>query len=182
MDLSVLATRFKKLRLAYWPAVRKGLVSSGQRGRTLLTTLSQAEASDRGTYARGWKTELLRVGPHEMKLTFYNAASYAGIIEFGRRPGAAFPPRRPIEEWVRRKIRITYTPKSGKSKGIATKRRVKKDEAPGIAFVIAAKIARDGIPGKFILTQKARPQIEKFVGAEIAHEIGVIVNAALGKK
>lgn len=86
------------------------------------------EPVDRGNYKRTWYVQDTAEG-----VTIFNNTPYASVIEAGRRKGSKMPPINLIAEWVRRK-------------GIGTK-----EEAKGIAFVIARSIARKGTPGKWIL-------------------------------
>lgn len=63
---------------------------------------------------------------------------HAVVMEFGRRPGQ-FPPFIPIYRWVLRHARL-FPPRAG-DRGRSEKSRLK-----GVAFAVARKIAREGIP------------------------------------
>lgn len=88
---------------------------------------------DRGQYRQSFKAYPIPGGA-----VLSNTAAYAGVIEYGRRPGQKMPPVDVIMRWVIRK-------------GILGRARMKKmapqdleKEARQVAFAIARKIGRDG--------------------------------------
>jgi hypothetical protein len=58
---------------------------------------------------------------------------YPAVMEFGRKPGAAFPPIEPLMRWVHLVLGVPN------------------EEARGVAFVVGRKIARKGIKGHFFM-------------------------------
>jgi hypothetical protein len=119
---------------------------------------------DRGTYRRSWQ-----VGNIDGGAVVYNSAPYAAIIEHGRRPGK-FPPIRAIEEWVARKGFVQAA--AGFKMGVTAFRRAagyeegktsarSQNNAAVIrqaAFLIARKIAREGMAARHVLA-RAEPRI-----------------------
>ncbi len=82
---------------------------------------------------------------------------YAGVMEFGRRPGARWPPLLPILFWVKTKLRIED-----------------EKQAKSVAFLIARKIGIKGIPGHFafgraleVLITEAKGIFERGIGAAL---------------
>jgi len=61
---------------------------------------NSAGAVDRGQFKRSWVA-----APTPDGAELRNNAPYAGVIEYGRRPGRPGPPLAPIYEWVQRKLR-----------------------------------------------------------------------------
>lgn len=80
-------------------------------------------------------TFILEVGENTFEITFHTL-DYYKYIESGRRAGAKMPPVSAISDWITRK-RIVPRP-IGK----------KLPTLPQLAFLIARKIGRDGIPAK----------------------------------
>ena len=104
-----------------------------------------------GNFIGRWKSEVL---PRQSAVYIYNTAPYAGVIEYGRRPGARPPPTKAIARWAQRKFGIPYK------------------EARGIAFMIARSIGRRGLVGRRILTSEAmRLKLEDMFLEEIAAEL-----------
>lgn len=62
------------------------------------------------------------------------AIPYGEVIEYGRKPGK-FPPTGPLELWVRRKLGVNG------------------DKAPGVAFLVARKIAKKGFKGAHMFSE-----------------------------
>ena len=62
---------------------------------------NDAGAVDRGQFKRSWVAARTLDGA-ELR----NDAPYAGVIEYGRRPGKPGPPLTPILEWVERKLEL----------------------------------------------------------------------------
>ncbi len=88
---------------------------------------------------------------------------YAPMVEVGRNPGK-FPPRAPLELWVRRKL------------GIADPKEIK-----SVAFLVARKISREGFKGAFMFEGAARGANAQL--QMIAEKMGkTIVNDALNGK
>lgn len=84
-----------------------------------------------------------------------NKASFANVIEFGRRPGARPPPYHEILHWVLNKPRFRVRGKSmdgGFVRGYATT----------AAWWIRKKIAREGTEPKYILTRESRRMNSRF--------------------
>lgn len=111
-------------------------------------------ATDTNTFLRAW-----HVVPDGMGLRIYNSMPYAGVIEYGRRPGSKQPPKEPIERWLMSRGGMTA------SKARAT------------AWVVARAIGIRGLRGRHILTApEATAQIvdivETSINDEIAREIG----------
>lgn len=106
-----------------------------------------------GYYQRAFKSQDLPNG-----VLFFNQASYAGVIEGGRRAGARMPPVSVIARWVTQK-------------GIARGK-----EARSIAFVIARKIAKQGWPappyGPMQVVRRVADRLKSFVAADIRIAIG----------
>lgn len=68
---------------------------------------------------------------------------YWKYVEYGRRPNQKRPPMEVIEKWITEKnIRITPDPRTNKI-----------PSTKSVAYVIARKIGRDGIPAKKPLTK-----------------------------
>lgn len=87
---------------------------------------------------------------------------YGEVVELGRRPGT-FPPRAPIELWVRRKLGVPAA------------------EARSVSFLVARKIARRGFPGAHMF-EKAWKAHERWAMSElqtIASRVARRVNGGL---
>lgn len=133
--------------------MRKAAKGAAQRGVSFIVRVAIPNAQphapfDRGLYSNSWKDTPIPKG-HRL----YSDSPYAGIIEWGRRPGA-WPPIQPIREWVYRKMR------HGSTRGKGAKTWTRKNTAKGgsqeselnsIAFLIARHIKEHGIPPKHIL-------------------------------
>ena len=92
----------------------------------------EAGLVDRGGYLGGWDAGATSDGAY-----LRNTAPYAGVIEYGRRPGAPGPPLAPILEWVRRKL--------------VANGEVAEEEAESVAWAIRQHIHENGSPPHFIL-------------------------------
>jgi hypothetical protein len=101
---------------------QKGLRRAGKKGVTNLRQRS-ARIKDTGAFKKGWRARAVFT-----RLEFWNAVMHAQYVEGGRRAGAAMPPVSVIEAWALRKIGI-----------------------PGLGFVIARNIARNGIRPRPVL-------------------------------
>lgn len=76
-------------------------LETAQRGLYRAVRATNAAGSvDRGQFKRSWRAVRTEEGA-ELR----NDAPYAGVIEYGRRPGRPGPPLAPIYEWVQRKLR-----------------------------------------------------------------------------
>lgn len=129
-------------------AMRRGLESGAKRAIQLMQRRTEeAGIYDQGGYRRGWKSRLLSNG-----VEIYNDASYADVIEKGRRPGRAMPPLAVIRRWAQRRL------------GLSEK------EAKQAAFPIAAAIQERGLEGKHVL-QQANPEIKRIIEAEVLREL-----------
>jgi hypothetical protein len=142
INLRAATEHYRKLGARFWPTVMIGAKAGGERARAHMVEASQ-EAFDRGGYTRAWKASV-----EGRSLTIYNQAPYAAVIEHGRRPGGRMPPVKALVPWVRRKLGV----------GDA--------EAQSVAFLVARKIARDGTPGKQILS-RAEDALVELVRAEV---------------
>jgi hypothetical protein len=89
-----------------------------------VATAQPRQPVDRGEYRRSFAAAKVPDGA-----VLYNSAAYAGVIEYGRRPGQKRPPTKALTAWVLRK-------------GLTRNAQA----AKGIAFAIARKIGRDGWP------------------------------------
>ena len=137
---------------------------------------NEAGAVDRGQFKRSWIAARTFDGA-ELR----NDAPYAGVIEYGRRPGKPGPPLAPIYEWVQRKLRgnikaqfkvvrslslagVAMGPGTRKAKA-AARRDIKAQfgsgdravdaAAWGIAMKIRDKIHAKGTKPRFILRKVA---------------------------
>jgi hypothetical protein len=137
----------ERLAGAYWPAVLRGLANGGLRAVAMMNAESHRKAFDRGSYARSWRSRI-----DKSSLEVYSVSPYAGVIEKGRRPGRRPPPTKALIPWVRRKLRVG------------------RDEAKGVAFVVARAIGRRGIKGKYVLAgmeDRLAREIEREVMFEV---------------
>lgn len=139
-------------------AVNKGLLSAANRARAILVSESDRKrVTNTGNFRRAWKSDrVVEVDPGTTEtrrgVHVWNAAPYSGVVEEGRRPGARMPPLEPIARWAQRKFRIPYS------------------RARGLSFAIARKIAREGIPGRFVLRDATR-QLENTLREEVRREL-----------
>ena len=146
-------------------AGQHGLVVASMRVRPVLdkATSHAIRASDNGTegavnvgtYRRSWQTE---VTPG--RLAVFNRSSYAGIIEYGRRPGrrpgARMPPRAAVARWAQRKLGLSEA------------------DARAAAFVMARAIAKRGLRARRVLGGA-----EAEMGAIVRDELTKALSAAL---
>ncbi len=125
-------------------AMKIGMAAGGQRAvMALQRRTDELKAVDTATYKRDWKMEKLENG-----VRIFNQAPYAAVIEWGRRVGATPPPASALVPWVKRKL------------GVAD------DKARSAAFLVAQAIQRNGIKGKYILTN-LNPTISKWIQEEM---------------
>jgi len=121
---------------------------------------------DRGFIRASWAGEVDDDNPLKITGRVFSSSPHAPIIEgvdeagnpveFGRRPGAKMPPISVIRVWVERhnigaevKAKVLETVKERrkwglKISGVARKQR-QEDALDRVAFLVARKIARDGI-------------------------------------
>jgi hypothetical protein len=133
-------------------------------------------AFNTGAYLRAWKSR----GTDQGAVVF-NDSPYAGIIEFGRRPGARMPPIDVIEHWVIRKgLAKTVQKAAGRKRSAAKKLAAAyaaARESRSIAFVIARAIKRRGLIARRVMHSSL-----KAMGEAVYAEISVAVHRAiLGK-
>lgn len=142
---------------------RRSALSAAQRGVVLMQTRTRAAppanpsgvgsggAVNTANYLRRWKA--VRTGEGA---AVFNSAMYAGVIELGRRKGAAMPPIEQIARWAQRRLGMKY------------------DDAKKIAFVIARSIARRGLRGRFIMTDPtAQREMARYFLEEFTKELGL---------
>jgi len=83
-----------------------------------------------------------------------NKSSYAGVIEYGRRPGSKRPPVEAIARWAQRKFSMPYP------------------QARRVSFAIARSIGRRGIKGRYVLTsEKTTKKFKQIMEHELLHEL-----------
>ena len=169
MTIAGAAEWHRRLAKNFWPTVLKGAKLGAYRGVAELQNTSMREALDRSAYARGW-----RFSVSDRTIIIYNPVKYAGVIEDGRRAGEKMPPPAALEAWVRRHLNVEYITK----KGVAKARKVRKDEAPGLAFIVARAIGKRGIKGKHILA-RANDRIAYNLEAEICSALDKELNRQL---
>jgi len=110
-------------------------------------------AVNTGAYRGAWQVETTKTGGR-----IWNSKAYSGVIEYGRRRGAARPPIREIELWAKRKLGL-----SGKALKSA-------------AFAIANAIKKRGLAGRKVLTS---PRTESAITRAVMEEIRREVKAAI---
>lgn len=111
-------------------------------------------AIDTGAFLRAWHAV-----PDGMGLRVYNDRPYAGVIEYGRRPGSRPPPSDNIRAWL------------------ISRHGLSASRATALAWVVAQSIGRRGLQGRRILTApeanaQIRDIVETSINAEIDKEIG----------
>lgn len=87
---------------------------------------------------------------------------YPAVMEFGRRPGAKMPPPDALIPWVTRVL------------------KVKKSEAPAVAWIVARSIGKKGIKGRRFLRdgfQAALPRIKDRFAAALERIVKGIADA-----
>ncbi len=134
----------RKLGAAGAAAARAGMVSSGlamvaeMQKRTMETPVF-----DRGGYRRAWQSSSIPNG-----VRIFNNATYAGVIEEGRRPGARMPPPAALEGFAKRKLGLNNI------------------DAKEASFALARSIGKKGIKGKHVL-ELAVPALTLIVLKEV---------------
>lgn len=130
------------------PVLKRGIHSGAMRAQKLMhdkTVL--AEAFNTGAFARGWKSTKMEWGS-----VLYNSQPYSPVIESGARYTNKMPPTKPLAKWAQRKLGVS------------------RDQAEGIAFVLARAIKKRGLPARNVL-KDALPEIKTLVLKEIGHEM-----------
>ena len=154
---------FGRMRAAVETGISRGLASAALRAKTVMDHAVQVAppASSRGSrgafntgdYRRRWKA--LAIQAADMRgVLVSNDAAYAGVIEYGRRPGARAPPSEAIARWLQRKLTIPY------------------EEAKSRSFLIARAIKRRGLLPRHVLTSdRTQTALRQAFQAEIQHEV-----------
>lgn len=156
IKLADLPAQFRKLGKRLPVACRRGAlrgalraVQTLQRATGLVPPASPYGATgavNTGFYKRAWKYEATPDGAR-----VFNAANYAAVIEYGRRPGR-FPPSAAIVDWAQRRLGLT------------------REQAKAAAFPIARAIAKRGLQPRRTMTDKL-PDIEKQFFEELVKEL-----------
>lgn len=129
--------------------VRAAALEAAHRGVSLTVRRTNVEdLVDLGAYKNAWKARRLR-GP-EGGAEIRNDAPYAGVIEFGRRPGRPGPPLQPILDWVDSKL--------------VRNGSIEPEEAEDVAHAIRWSIHVKGSIGHNVLGA-IRPQVSRFYRA-----------------
>lgn len=138
-------------------AARRGIASAALAVEAVVKSeTSRKKAVNTGAYKSAWRTQ--QMAPDKWRVA--NATPYAAVIEFGRRPGR-FPPIGPIRLWAVRKLGVSM------------------QEAAGIAFLIARKIARSGIQGRFVLEEQVtNGKVQRLLNQEVRREVLAAAAAA----
>lgn len=143
VELSKMGALFQRMAAESPQAIRRGLLSAAAQMVPIMVraTDNAPPASARGSkgavntgdYRRRWTAH-----PDNQKgvdgVLVGNSAPQAGVIEYGRRPGARRPPVESIARWAQRKLGLAYP------------------EARGIAFAMARNIGKRGLRPRRVLT------------------------------
>ena len=108
-------------------------------------------AVNTGQYLRSWKTGSITYG-----VRVFNDASYASVIEVGRRKRSKFPPQKPIAKWAQRRLGLSV------------------EESEAAAFAIARAIAQRGLIGRKVMA-RAFPEMERAVLDDMMHEVDAVL-------
>lgn len=145
---------YRRLARSMPEAAKTGALAAALRGQAyLVDQTSRLKVVDRGRYRQGWKGVA-----HPLGGRLYNDAPYAGVIEEGRRPGR-FPPVDVMQRWVQRRL-------GG--------RGLSRGDVKSVAFLVSRKIAREGIPGKYVL-RDALPAIQRFLDEEVQRALDRVI-------
>lgn len=159
MSLKELPAAFLSLGKRLPVAARRGAlrgalraVQTLQRATGLVGPANPAGKGEGGAvntanYKRNWKYAALPDGAR-----VFNSATYAGVIEFGRRQGARQPPTQAIVDWAQRRLGLTRT------------------QAKAAAFPIARAIRKRGLLPRKTMTDQL-PRIEKDFFEEVEKEL-----------
>lgn len=171
VDIDQFAATLAMLGDKWVQAASKGLRSGALRGRHIVVEETDAKgAVNTGYYKRAWKAE--RVDAETARI--WNDAPYAGVIEYGRRPGT-FPPLAALEPWVARKLAIRARTTVGAMRRKTWLRRTLwESEVRSVTLKIARKIAYRGIKARWVLRDAA----PKIIGA-VTEEIGKALREAM---
>lgn len=169
LPLSALGGQYKKLGAGVKVAAAKGIQRGAFRVQATLQQLTgQAPpanpngigtggAVNTGFYKKAWKIQMLPDGAR-----VFNAATYAGIIDFGRRPGK-FPPKEVIVRWIQRRLQKP------------------EKEARKMAFVVQRAIAKRGLLARRVLSGNV-PMLKQIWAEELTKELDAALLAVLGGK
>ncbi len=125
--------------------------ATAQSGAHVLAETRRASVVVTGTTRRGYQQQVVTYGNVTTTRVASNQAS-AAVAERGRRRGAKMPPVRALIPWVKKRWGL-----EGK-------------EARRAAYVLARKIAREGIPARPVLKpalRNSRPAIRRIFVARI---------------
>jgi hypothetical protein len=141
-------------------AAKRGALSAALRAVSMMQTKTDhAPSSDPGGKGTGGAFNTGRFkaswkgSPADDGAFLFNEAPYAGVIEYGRRPGARMPPLAPIAQWAQRRL--------GLSEG----------DARAAAYLIARAIARRGLKARMILNASIK-ELGDMAAEEISREFG----------
>jgi len=127
---------------------------------------------DRGTYAQRFRARRTRRGA-ELR----NDAPHAAVIEFGRRPGARWPPQSAILGWIRRKgidvsaladVRIGKRRKKRGAGWTKGRRQGVRRGQKQLAFLIARAIGTRGLPAHAVFRRHLIPKMTRWFRLELA--------------
>lgn len=157
-----------KLNIKQWPiymaalgprmkvAIQRGVVSGANRCIPILqqradnavpaSSNGSSGAFNTGNYRRRFRVRELAIGA-----SVYNDAPYAGVIDDGRRTGK-FPNLRAIEQWARRKLKLSAK------------------KAREAAYPIARAIAKRGLKPRKVISG-ANGLMKRAVLAEVSREL-----------
>lgn len=134
----------RKLGAAGAAAARAGMVSSGlAMVAEMQRRTAEEQIFDRGGYRRAWQSSSIPNG-----VRIFNNATYAGVIEDGRHPGARPPPAKVMEDWAKRKLGLNDI------------------DAKEASFALARSIGKKGLRGKHVL-ELAVPALTLIVLKEV---------------
>lgn len=143
---------------------------------------------DRGTYKRSFRKRMRGRGFRTSMLVF-NIAKHAEFLEEGRKPGSKAPPSDALLPWVRRKglganafsvktrraisagTRRTFSRKAGK---LRTRAQSLLQIQKSIAFLVARKIGKEGLPGFFVFRDMQRNYAAMIFNAKVGIHTRII--------
>ena len=128
-------------------ALRSEMVTeAGAMGREIVARAKALAPVDTSNYRGSLRNRVRLRGFDQVDVLVDAGARYAAVIEKGRRAGARMPPVRALIPWVRRNLGVTGA------------------RARGVAFAVARKIVRRGLPAQNVLkrateeTKRSRPR------------------------
>lgn len=139
-------------------AMQKGMLEGAQKCIPVLID----KAAEEGVFDTGNYRGKFRAYKTPNGVVVANEATYAGVIDLGRRRNKKPPPRDVIARWAMRKLGLS------------------KKEADQAAFPIARAIGKKGIKGKKIMTG-LRETLTKIVRAEAQKSVKEAYERALVK-